>query len=212
MRLVQGMSFSTVVLSALLMPAVGTAAPWTHSWCVPGAPLTSPAPTGTDANLVNAFNAVCTALPACCSNTSSGHWGLACVQKAANIVRQNNWTVSGKNDYCGRYAWAQGPIANTQQYYPRDFSLFTLGDATLTDVEGPVAAGGNVTASSFSLNSIQQDPVVARDAGHYHSQGWWHGLWAHVLQQHEQNRLLRHPLCPLCQCHASDCGHYPQSY
>ena len=159
MRLVQGMSFSTVVLSALLMPAVGTAAPWTHSWCVPGAPLTSPAPTGTDANLVTIFNVVCASSPNCCS--SSGHWGLACVQAAANLAKQNNLTVSGKSDYCGRYAWAQGPIANTQQYYPRDFSLFTLGDATgLADVAGPVAAQGNVTASSFFLNGIQQDPVA----------------------------------------------------
>jgi hypothetical protein len=75
---------------------------------------------------------------------------------------------TGVGDYCGRYAWRQGPIANTQQYYPRDFNLFTLGDAKglsgdatgLVDVAGPVAAQGNITASSFSLNGIQQGPVA----------------------------------------------------
>jgi choice-of-anchor A domain-containing protein len=94
----------------------------------------------------------------CCVQTASflvtSRWTLACVQKAADYAK--NTLKAG--DVCGRYAWAQGPIWYTKQYYPRDFNLFTLGDATgLGDVEGPVAAQGNVTATSFSLNGKHAD-------------------------------------------------------
>jgi choice-of-anchor A domain-containing protein len=155
----------TVVLSTLFMPALGMASE-PHSWCVPGAGLNTDG--STDATTNKTIDYVCGLSPKgsggfgdCCVQTvgivSTPRWSLACVQKAADYAMN----TLNAGDVCGRYAWAQGPIANTQQYYPRDFSLFTLGDATgLGDVSGPVAAQGNVTASSFALNGSEQDPVA----------------------------------------------------
>ena len=154
-----------VVFSTLFLPALGIASE-PHSWCVPGAGLNTDG--STDATTNKIVDYVCGLSPKgsggfgdCCVQTagilSTPRWGLACVQKAADYAM--NTLKAG--DVCGRYAWAQGPIANTQQYYPRDFNLFTLGDATgLADVSGPVAAQGNVTASSFSLNGIESDGVA----------------------------------------------------
>jgi choice-of-anchor A domain-containing protein len=72
----------------------------------------------------------------------------------------------GNGDLCGRNAWAQGPIAGTQQKYPRDFNLFTLGDATnFPDVAGAAAVGGQFTASSFSLNFSGYAAVGLVDSG-----------------------------------------------
>jgi len=106
-------------------------------------------------------------MTSCCS----GRWTLACVQTAAEYAN----TVLQAGDVCGRFAWAQGPVGHgwsqgpvafpLQQYYPRDFSLFVLGDAKgLVDVQGPVAAQGNITAENFNLNWRQQEPtaLVAR--------------------------------------------------
>jgi len=123
-----------VVFSTLFLPALGIASE-PHSWCVPGAGLNTDG--STDATTNKIVDYVCGLSPKgsggfgdCCVQTagilSTPRWGLACVQKAADYAM--NTLKAG--DVCGRYAWAQGPIANTQQYYPRDFNLFTLGDAT----------------------------------------------------------------------------------
>jgi len=54
-------------------------------------------------------------------------------------------------------AWNQGtvfPPQSNSQHYPQDFSIFALKSVTgIQDVRGPVAAGGDVTASSFRINS-----------------------------------------------------------
>jgi choice-of-anchor A domain-containing protein len=149
-----------------------------HSWCVPGAGLYSWLVPPENKTFDTVVRYVC--IPTsqkgagfgnCCNETFTAdpndanvkpRWTLACVQKAAEYARD----VLKFGDPCGRYAWAQGPIANTQQYYPRDFSLFSLGDAKgLGDVQGPVAAQGNITAASFSLDLRQQEPVALVTAG-----------------------------------------------
>ena len=97
-----------------------------------------------------------------------GRWTLACVQAGAEYAK----TTLNQGDICGRYAWAlgpmvNGPLQNRTQLYPRDFNLFTLsGDATgFTDVQGPVAAAGNVSASYFGLNNGSGDPYGLVAAG-----------------------------------------------
>jgi len=153
MRSLRILLFPTVLLSTLLLPATGMAA-WTHSWCIPGGPLVLPAPAGTNTNLVKIVNNICGGYADCCS--SDGRWSLACVQRAAAYAKQNNLSVSGSSDYCGRYAWNQGPVSTSStQYYPRDFNLFALGGdvSGFADVEGPIAASGNVKTSGFAVNS-----------------------------------------------------------
>jgi len=86
-------------------------------------------------------------MTSCCSS----RWSLACVQKAADYA-----LTLHAGDVCGRYAWAQGPIANTQQYYPRDFSLFTWGDATgLVRVPTKCSAGTLGNPNNRSLATVK---------------------------------------------------------
>ncbi len=167
MRSLGSLFSSAVVLSTLLVPAVGMASE-PHSWCVPGAPMNY---AGSNDNVTNeVIYYVCgtpaaggIGMTACCT----GRWTLACVQTAAEYAS----TTLQAGDVCGRFAWAQGPVGSGlaqglvalphQQYYPRDFSLFVLGDAKgIGDVQGPVAAQGSITAASFSLNSRQQEPTA----------------------------------------------------
>jgi choice-of-anchor A domain-containing protein len=55
----------------------------------------------------------------------------------------------------------QGTIAGTQQRFPWDFNVFTIGDTSgLNDVGGPVAAGGALTLSSFAVNRLGLKPVA----------------------------------------------------
>jgi choice-of-anchor A domain-containing protein len=113
------------------------------------------------ANKVIAYVCGQSAFANCCA--TGGRWSLACVQVGADYAKQFKWY---NGDYCGRYAWTQGPITinntSTKQYYPRDFNLFTLnGDVSaLTDVGGPVGAQGNLTASSFAVNGAQPEPAA----------------------------------------------------
>ena len=91
----------------------------------------------------------------CCA--AGGRWNLSCVQTGAAYAKQ--WNLSG-GDPCGRYAWAQGPLPGTSQYYPRDFNLFAVSGNVygLRDTEGPVAASGTVNLSSFHLNIKRREP------------------------------------------------------
>lgn len=132
-----------------------------HSWCTPFAIGMSP--TGSTSSVVNQIvTYVCGAggFPSCCDQ-NNGRWTLTCVQAGAEYAKN----TLNQGDICGRYAWAlgpmtQGPLQNRTQLYPRDFNLFTLsGDATgFTDVQGPVAAAGNVSANYFGLNNGSSDP------------------------------------------------------
>jgi choice-of-anchor A domain-containing protein len=126
---------------------------------VTGAPLEIGG--GPDANTNSIIAAVCgTTNPDPCCTTSSvspKRWDLACVQLAARHARD----TLGLGDVCGRYAWAQGPIAGASQYYPRDFNVFSLGQLNgLRDTEGPVAAATHVNLRYFNLNLGQQQPVA----------------------------------------------------
>jgi choice-of-anchor A domain-containing protein len=155
--------FPTVLLFTLVVPAIGQAS-GTHSWCVPGPPMINDnASNDQDTNLV--VNHVCTlsAPNSCCDQSSKGRWSLWCVQKGADWLHQTNGT-----DDCGRFAWAEGPIANTQQYYPRDFNLVTLGGGVsgFRDVHGPVAANGDVQAANgLSLNTYTNEPIALASTG-----------------------------------------------
>ena len=151
MRVSRSFLLPVALLVTVLRPTSGIAAE-PHSWCVTGQALS---PTLGDTATNQIISHVCnqTQFNDCCSS----RWGLKCVQAASSYEH----STTG-NDICGRYQWAQGPIKNTQQYYPRDFNLFAVaGDATgLADVEGPVGGGNITTASSFSLNGSQQEPVA----------------------------------------------------
>jgi len=139
-----------LIASTLLVSAVSFAVE-PHSPCVTGVPLIyagSP-----DVTTNNMIIRTCNDQSSCCST----RWGLSCVQNAARIARD----VLGAGDVCGRYAWAQGPVPGTGQYFPRDFNLFVLsGEArSLRDSDGPVAASGNVALSFFNLNLSRREPV-----------------------------------------------------
>ncbi len=105
---------------------------------------------------------VCGNAPSCCA--SGGRWSLSCVQMAASYAKQNN--LAG-GDFCGRFAWAQGPIPGTGQYYPRDFNLIAVagGINGLRDVEGPVGAAGGVSFAAFNLNIKRREPVALLAGG-----------------------------------------------
>jgi choice-of-anchor A domain-containing protein len=150
---------SAAVLSSVVWAPAVAMAQQSHSFCVPGRPMVNPSPAGTDSTTSQVVANVCskTAFASCC-NQSGGRWSMACVQQGADFARQSN--LSG-GDVCGRYAWTQGPIAGTQQFYPRDFNLFTLaGDAsTFRDVQGAVAIQGNASTSGFNLDWTQQERI-----------------------------------------------------
>jgi choice-of-anchor A domain-containing protein len=61
-------------------------------------------------------------------------------------------------------AWNQGTVFSPQsnsQHYPEDFSIFALKGVTgIQDVRGPVAAGGDLTASSFRINADSKLPFA----------------------------------------------------
>ena len=70
----------------------------------------------------------------------------------------------------GLAAWSQGPIPGTAQTYPKNFSVFSYmgADVVNTDVAGPVAAWGAISAQSFSINAashVPDPPPVALVAG-----------------------------------------------
>ncbi len=124
-----------------------------HSWCMVGGALNAN-DGDTQEPLKGIIHDVCSDDPTCCT----GRWGLSCIGKAVALARS---TVLG--DYCGRYAWDQGPLPGTGQYYPRDFNLVALaGEAnSLRDVEGPVAARDHLGTAYFRLNYGRQQPVAA---------------------------------------------------
>jgi choice-of-anchor A domain-containing protein len=52
-------------------------------------------------------------------------------------------------------AWKLGTIGTTGQGYPSDFNVFTFGSVGgIQHAQGPIAAGGAVFLSSFSINSV----------------------------------------------------------
>jgi choice-of-anchor A domain-containing protein len=161
MRRPTGSIFLGVLFTTALIPATSMA-DWEHSWCVSGRPIYGDVPVGTDPNTVNVVNWVCGqgGHSECCN--PQGWWSMACVQRGAAYAKEHNLIIEGSSDYCGRYAWAQGPIANTKQYYPRDFNLFVLGGdaSSFTDVNGPVAAAGKITTSGFNLSNSRSQPVA----------------------------------------------------
>jgi hypothetical protein len=152
---------------ALLTPTFAMADEY-HSWCTPSA--IGKSRTGSTNGVVNQIVSGVCDLPGFsnCCDQNNGRWTLACVQAGAEYAK----TTLNQGDICGRYAWAlgpmvNGPLQNRTQLYPRDFNLFTLsGNATgFTDVQGPVAAAGNVSASYFGLNNGSSDPYGLVAAG-----------------------------------------------
>ncbi len=156
MRSSSGLSFALALVLTLLFTTTAFAAQ-PHSWCVSGAPLVQGG--GPDATTNTIVGNVCGNFPGCCST----RWGLSCVQNAARYARD---TV-GAGDVCGRFAWAQGPIPGTGQFYPRDFNLFvTAGQANgIRDTEGPVAASGAINFSFFHVNNKRREPVALLGGG-----------------------------------------------
>jgi choice-of-anchor A domain-containing protein len=156
MRSSSGLSFAlALVLTLLFTTAAFAAQP--HSWCVAGAPLVLGGGPDTTTNTI--VGNVCGNFPGCCST----RWGLSCVQNAARYARD---TV-GAGDVCGRFAWAQGPIPGTGQFYPRDFNLFvTAGQANgIRDTQGPVAASSNINFSFFHVNNHRREPIALLGGG-----------------------------------------------
>jgi hypothetical protein len=144
---------AAVSLCVLLVPALSLAGSYPHtSWCVTGDPMSTSDP---DSDTSKIVTAVCSSNPSCCNTSRSSTdvnsgWSLTCVQAGAAWARAN-WdqlsSAYANGDYCGRYAWAEGPVTGTQQYYPRDFNLVALtGAITNTkDVNGPIAAAGTIS-------------------------------------------------------------------
>lgn len=63
--------------------------------------------------------------------------------------------------------WNQGTVGETGQRYPIDFNVFAFGNVTsVMDVQGPVAAGGTISTSSFNLNWGEQQPVALVTEGY----------------------------------------------
>ena len=143
-------------LLALTTP-LAASADEAHSWCVPGAAKNRNGSSNGQVNDIVQHVCNASGFGYCCGDQAPGTWDLACIQKGSSYAfNQLN------QDVCGRYAWAQGPVTGTQQYYPRDFNLVALGGAAsgLADVEGPVASAGLATARSFSLNCAQKEQVA----------------------------------------------------
>lgn len=130
-----------------------------HSWCQTGDALSK---TGGDSKANGVVQWVCQNKDGTCCTDGNGtlRWSMDCVQWAADYAKDPANTTLG--DYCGRYAWAQGPLPNTQQAFPRDFSLVALsGDVNgALDIADPIAAKGNVTANAFGLNNQAREPYA----------------------------------------------------
>ena len=172
------------LMSTFLVPVVALAKQ-PHSWCTTGAALVKNDP-DSDANTKSILSAVCSDpdFASCCSDGgSNARWGLSCVQKGALYAN----TQSTLGDYCGRYAWVQGPITKTnadgskysfEQYYPRDFNFVALsGNASsFRDVDGPVAAKGNLVITYFNLNIARREEIALLAGGSiYLGNGTVHG-------------------------------------
>lgn len=137
-----------------------------HSWCTTGGALIKN-DSGSDVDTNAIIAAVCgdPNYASCCSDAAgTQRWGLACVQKAADTARAQN-RLGG--DYCGRYAWAQGRVGTTDQYYPRDFNLVAVsgGVNSVRDVEGAVAAKGSVSFANFHLSNNRREEIALLSAG-----------------------------------------------
>jgi choice-of-anchor A domain-containing protein len=169
MRVLSNLRFLLVLISTLLVPVV-CLAKQPHSWCNTGKPLIQNDP-DSDADTKSIVNHICNDSANCCSD--SGRWDMTCVQKAANYAH----ALSIANDYCGHYDWMQGPITKTngdgsitnyKQYYPRDFNLVALSGKVMSimDVEGPIAAKGDVYLSYFHLNNGKREELALLSAGY----------------------------------------------
>lgn len=144
------------IVSVVAAASAGIAAE-PHSYCVTGAPLV-PGAGDTATNAI--IHAVCGDFDSdpCCTTSpvNPKRWDLACVQLAARYAEDN----LGLGDVCGRYAWAQGPIPGTGQFYPRDFNIFAGGAEGIRDTEGPVGSGRGASFSYFNLNLKQKEPIA----------------------------------------------------
>jgi len=169
MRPLRDLMCSVIALSSvLLIPAISMAGAHS-SWCVTGDPMSS-SDTNLDGDTQKVVAGVCgqTAFASCCA--TGGRWGLSCVQAGAVWAKANTsqlGTAYSNGDYCGRFQWAQGPLPNTQQYYPRDFNFVALTGTVpdIPDTDDPVAAGGNVNMGGSTLNKIAREPVALVTAG-----------------------------------------------
>jgi choice-of-anchor A domain-containing protein len=135
----------------MLVSAVGLAEQ-PHSWCVTGVPLVQGGSSNATTNAVIAN--VCGSVPRCCST----RWDLSCIQVGARYAKN----VLEAGDVCGRFAWAQGPIPGTGQFYPRDFNLFVVAGAAtgIRDTDGPVAASNGANFTYFHLNNKLRESVA----------------------------------------------------
>jgi len=148
--------FSTVVVSVAFWAGPATADE-PHSWCVTGGPLNYPS-VASDPLAAAAINHVCArnGFFRCCTKNPGGRWDLGCVQEGHRFAKEHNL-----GDLCGRDAWVQGPIAGTQQHYPRDFNMFVLGNVgVFRDSEGAIAAQGDISSTSFNLNWSKREPIA----------------------------------------------------
>jgi choice-of-anchor A domain-containing protein len=161
------MRLRSLLVASVVVPITAssslTMASQPHPWCVPGSRLI-PNDSGTDAQTLALIDYVCDQVPSCCIYQS--RWTVACVERGEAYYAAN----IGSDDVCGRRGWIQGPIAGTDQFYPRDFNLVTLGDpqnpsyagdaSGMQDIQGPVAVHGTLTTTSFAMNSISRRPVA----------------------------------------------------
>ena len=117
-----------------------------HTWKTTGEPLIVPVFGCTDALASGqviphvCIDAVLTnsGLQKCCD--PKGTWDTDCVAEATK------YPTGG---------WNQGFVAGTQQRYPMDFNVVAFqGASDIQDISGPLAAGGSINLSGFSLNTM----------------------------------------------------------
>lgn len=173
----RGRRLTLAVFSILLAPTICLGAE-PHSWCNTGKALIKGGASDEDTNKIIA-KACEGQFAYCCSDgpTDAGskplRWDLACMQRAVGYAYSKGLVDGG--DHCGRYAWAQGPIRNPddadqhnfKQYFPRDFNIVSLEGniGYLRDIEGPVAASGDVEIGSFNLNYGKRDEIALLAGG-----------------------------------------------
>lgn len=177
MRALRNLRFFAVAGSVYLVPNVSQAME-PHSWCNTGDALVKGSDSDADTN--NVIAKVCQGNFAyCCSDgpTDTGskplRWDFACVQKAVAYAHSKNLIDGG--DHCGRFAWIQGPIRKTdgdeqrnfKQYFPQDFNIVSLAGniGYLRDIQGPVAASGDVEIGAFNLNYGKRDEIALLAGG-----------------------------------------------